>query len=98
MASIRLVTGSPVLIDTDLLIVPVFEAEPVAEAIPAVDAATGGEARRAVAAGEFKGRPGEFFVTPARQSGWKAARVGLAGAGKRDDFDLERLRKVATAA
>ena len=98
MASIRLVTGSPALIDTDLLVVPVFEAEPVAEAIPAVDAATAGEARRAVEAKEFKGRTGEFFVTPARQAGWKAARVALAGAGKRDDFDLERLRKVATAA
>src|SRR5215472_9215782 len=97
MASIRLVTGSPVLIDTDLLVVPVFDAEPIAEAIPAVDAATGGEARRAAAAGEFKGRPGEFFVTPARQGGWKAARIALAGAGRREDFDLERLRKVATA-
>jgi leucyl aminopeptidase len=97
MASIRLFTGSPALIDTDLLVVLVFDAEPIAEAIPAVDAATGGEARRAVAAGEFKGRPGEFFVTPARQGGWKAARIALAGAGRREDFDLERLRKVATA-
>ena len=97
MSSIRLVTGNPALIDTDLLIVPVFEAEPIAETIPAVDAATGGEVRRAEAAGEFKGRPGEFFVTPARQAGWTSARIALAGAGKRDDFELERLRKVATA-
>jgi len=81
------------------LIVPVFDTEPIADALPAVDAATNGEARRAMASGEFKGRQGEFFLTlSVREGGWKAARIALAGAGKREDFDLERLRKVATAA
>jgi leucyl aminopeptidase len=99
MSSIRLLTGNPAIADTDLLIVPVFDTEPIADVLPAVDAATNGEARRAMAAGEFKGRQGEFFLTPsAPEGGWKAARIALAGAGKREDFDLERLRKVATAA
>jgi len=81
------------------LIVPVFDTEPIADALPEVDAATNGEARRAMASGEFKGRQGEFFLTlSVREGGWKAARIALAGAGKREDFDLERLRKVATAA
>jgi len=81
------------------LIVPVFDTEPIADVLPAVDAATNGEARRAMASGEFKGRQGEFFLTlSVREGGWKAARIALAGAGKREDFDLERLRKVATAA
>jgi leucyl aminopeptidase len=99
MSSTRLLTGNPAIADTDLLIVPVFDTEPIADVLPAVDAATNGEARRAMAAGEFKGRQGEFFLTPsAPEGGWKAARIALAGAGKREDFDLERLRKVATAA
>jgi leucyl aminopeptidase len=99
MSSIRLFTGNPALADTDLVVVPVFDAEAIADSLPAVDAATGGEARRATASGEFKGRHGDLFLTPATpQGGWKTARIALAGAGKREDFDLERLRKVATAA
>src|SRR5262249_51930329 len=43
-------------------------------------------------------KQGEFFITPsAPQGGWWASRIALAGAGKREEFDLERLRKVATA-
>src|SRR5262245_61917550 len=95
MPSIRLVTGNPALADTDLLIVPVFDGEAVADSLPALEAGTSGEARRATASGEFRGRLGDFFLTPAQ--GWKAARIALAGAGTREDFDLERLRKVATA-
>src|SRR5436309_696963 len=97
MSSIRLVTGNPAAADTDLLIVPAFDGETIVDALPAIDVATAGEAGRAAASGEFKGRLGEFFLTPSRQGGWKAARIALAGAGKREDFDLERLRKVAAA-
>ncbi len=97
MSSIRLLTGNPALADTDLLVVPVFEAEAIDETLAAIDAATRGEARRAISSGEFKGRLGEFFLTPASDREWKSDRIALAGAGKRDDFDLERLRKVATA-
>ena len=95
MSSIRLVTGNPALADTDLIIAPVFDGEAVTDSLPALDAATSGEARRATASGEFKGRLGDFFLMPAH--GWKAARIALAGAGKHEEFDLERLRKVATA-
>ncbi len=97
MSSIRLLTGNPAFVDSDLFVVPVFDDEQAAEAVPAANAATGGELGRATASREFKGRFGESFVTPARQAGWAAARIALAGAGKREDFDLERLRKVATA-
>src|SRR5262249_22975705 len=95
MSSIRLLTGNPALAETDLLLVPVFDTEAPRDLLPAIDAATAGEAGRAIASGEFKGRLGEFFVTPARGE-WKAARIALTGAGSREDFDLERLRKVAT--
>jgi leucyl aminopeptidase len=97
MASIRLVTERPSTVHADLLVVPVFDGEAIADAMPEIDAASGGEIRRATASGEFKGQLNEFFVTPVTQAGWNAGRVALAGAGKTADFDLERLRKVATA-
>jgi leucyl aminopeptidase len=91
----RFVTTSPASVDTDLLVVPVFDGEPLAEAFPALDAATGGEVGRASASGEIRGRLYEFFVTPA--TGWKTGRIAAAGAGKAGDFDTERLRKIAAA-
>jgi len=97
MPSLRLVTDAPALVDTDLLVVPAFDGEPIAEGLPAVDAATGGEIARALGTGEIRGRLYEFFLTPASGKGWKPKRVAVAGAGKAADFTIERLRKVATA-
>ena len=96
MPSIRFVTAGPALVDTDLLVVPMFDGEDLAGAFPALDAATKNEIARATAAGEIRGKAYEFFVTPV--SGWQAPRVAVAGAGKAGDFDTERLRKLATAA
>jgi leucyl aminopeptidase len=39
----------------------------------------------------------ELFVTPVT-GGWRAARVALAGAGKAEDYSVERVRRVATTA
>jgi len=98
MASIRLLTGDFGDIDTDLLIVPAFDGEALAEAVPGLDAATRGEIARALASGEIRGRIYEFFLTSAAGGAWKAARVAIAGAGKSADFTTEHLRRVATAA
>ena len=84
-------------IDTDLLVMPVFEEEDVATRVHGLDAATGGAVARAMTSREVQGRPYELFLTPI-VSGWRAARVGLAGAGKAADFNTERLRRLATAA
>jgi leucyl aminopeptidase len=89
---------APARVETDLLVVPVFDGEAVAGALPAIDQATRGEVARAGASGEIRGRLYEFFVTPFTADGFRAGRVAIAGAGKAADFDLERLRKVATAA
>src|SRR3954470_9689711 len=94
---VRLITDGPSLVDTDLLVVPAFDGEALAQAWPAADAATGGEIGRATASGEIRGRLYEMFVTPV-SSGWKAGRIAVAGAGKAADFDTERLRKLAAAA
>ena len=48
---VRLLTGPPSDAETDLLVVPMFDGESVAEALPAVDAATAGEVKRASASG-----------------------------------------------
>jgi leucyl aminopeptidase len=95
---VRLLIGAPSDADTDLLVVPMFDGESVAESLPSVDAATGGEVKRAAASGEIKGRLYEIFLTPSSGSGWKPARVAIAGAGKAADFTTERLRKIASAA
>ena len=71
---VRLITGPPSDADTDLLVVPAFDGESVAEALPAVDTATGGEVKRATVAGEIKGRLYELFVTPSSGPGWKPGR------------------------
>jgi leucyl aminopeptidase len=97
LSSIRLITGNAASVETDLLVVPVFDGERIGEAIPDLDAATDGETSRATASGEFRGRFADFFVTPGRHAGWKAVRIALAGAGRREAFDLERLRKLAAA-
>lgn len=93
-----LATGSPESIDTDLLIVPVFDDEKLGEAMPELDAASGGEIARAQASGEIGRRLFEVFLTPLAGGSWKARRVAIANAGPARDFDLERLRKLATSA
>jgi leucyl aminopeptidase len=98
MPSIRFVTSGPASVDTDLLVVPVFDGEALSGAIPALDAATEGEIARATGTGEIRGRLYEFFVTPGSGAGWAPRRIAVAGAGKAADFDTERLRKLATAA
>ncbi|HYT77051.1 MAG TPA: leucyl aminopeptidase [Vicinamibacterales bacterium] len=97
MPSIRLLTDPAPAVDTDLLVVPVFDGEDAADALPAVDAASHGEVHRATASGEIRGRLYEFFVTPTAGDKWKPRLIGIAGAGKAADFDTERLRKLATA-
>ena len=90
-----LVTTPLAEIATDLLLVPVFDGDSLDD-IPGLDDGTGGHISKAMASGEFQGRPFEVYLTPL--TGWKTGRVGLIGAGKRPEFTTERLRRVATAA
>ncbi|MBW8868958.1 MAG: hypothetical protein JF610_16790, partial [Acidobacteria bacterium] len=96
-SAVRLLAGPPAQVDADLLVVPLFEGEAIADSLKALDAATSGEAGRAVSSGELNGRLYEFFFTPVT-SGWKARRIALVGAGRAGDFTLDRLRKIAAAA
>jgi len=83
-------------VETDVLFVPLFEGED-AGAVPGADEAAGGSLVQAIASGEFAGRMYEIFLTPLGDP-WRAGRLAAIGAGKRADFDTERLRKLAAAA
>lgn len=83
-------------VDTDLLVVPVFEAEASISGLDGMDDATGGAVGRALSSGEVRGCPYDLFITPL--TGWRAARVALVGAGKASDFSTDALRRVVTAA
>ena len=97
MPSIRLLTGDPGSTDTDLLVIPAFENEALPEAVPGLDAASGGEVGRALTSGEIRARLYDFFLTPVVGRSWRASRVAIAGAGKAAEFTSEHLRKLATA-
>jgi len=84
-------------VDTDLLVLPVFEGEDAAARVPGLDEATSGFVSRALASREIQGKPYELYLTPVVRE-WRAARVALIGAGKAEEFGTERLRRVTTAA
>ncbi len=93
--SIALTTRAARDIDTDLLVIPVFEDDTLDD-LGDLDAASSGEVNRARARGEFKGKAYEVFSTPV--ASWKAARVMLIGAGAHKDATPDRFRRLASAA
>jgi leucyl aminopeptidase len=91
-------TGSPLsVVETDLLVVPWFEGEPLG-AVPALDEASGGEVGRALASKEFQPNPYELFLTPIVNPSWRARRVALIGGGGRAECTSDLVRKLASAA
>ncbi|MCA1560293.1 MAG: leucyl aminopeptidase [Acidobacteria bacterium] len=84
-------------VETDLLMIPMFDGEELPAQFPGLDEATGGAVGRALASREMQGRPYELFITPFTAD-FKASRLALVGAGKGSEFNTERLRRVATAA
>jgi leucyl aminopeptidase len=84
-------------VPADILFVPVFQDEDRGD-LGGLNDATGGELERAMAAGEFRARAYDVFVTPIVNRSWKAHRVGLVGAGKRTELDAERVRRIAACA
>jgi leucyl aminopeptidase len=79
-------------IDTDLLVVPAFEEDPLDD-VEDLDSASGGEIAGARSRGEFKGKLFESFSTPL--TAWKGTRVLLVGAGPRRELTPDRLRRIA---
>ncbi|MEO7192039.1 MAG: leucyl aminopeptidase [Vicinamibacterales bacterium] len=80
----------------EILFIAVFEGETDIDGLSDVDAAVGGEWRRALESREFCHRPYEYF-TARVLTGWKAQRVGFVAAGPLAELDAERLRRLAAA-
>ena len=83
-------------IDTDLLIVPIFEDEDIAAAVPGLLQAAGSVLAQSLETREIQGRLFELFLTPLTKP-FRAARLALIGCGPAAAFDGERLRRAATA-
>ena len=98
LPAIALSAASPADIDTELLAVPIFEGDAMAADLRALDEATGGALMRAQESREVRGRLYELLVTPVTSDRWRVSRIAFIGAGKRSEFTLERLRRVAAAA
>jgi leucyl aminopeptidase len=84
-------------VETDLLVVPWFEGEPVG-AVPGLDDASGGEIGRALASKEFQPKPYELFIAPIVNASWRARRMALIGGGRSGEGTSDLLRKLASAA
>jgi leucyl aminopeptidase len=92
--SIALTVKASREIETDLLILPVFEDDALTDETD-LEQASGGELAAALTRREVTGKAYELFLTAVR--GWKSPRVLLVGAGPRADFTADRLRRIATA-
>jgi len=95
-SSIACVRAPLSTIDTDLLVVPWFEAE-VPDRFGELDRLTAGEVARTLATKEFAAKPFDLFMTPVVDRSWKARRVALIGAGREGAFEMGLARKLATA-
>jgi leucyl aminopeptidase len=90
-------SGRPESVTVDMLFVPVFEGDDRLEDLPGLDDATGGDITKARESSEFRGRLYEFFIARVTDGPYQAVRVARVGAGRREDADAERLRRVAAA-
>jgi len=95
--AIALSSAAPAEINSELIAVPVFEDDEDESDLRTFDDATGGALIRARESRELQGKPFEVLITPLG-NGWRAGRVAFIGAGRRAEFNTERLRRVAAAA
>jgi len=95
---ITLVTQPFAAIETDALVSYVFEETDLVQGrIAEIDRAAGGLLRKLAKSGELTGKMLEFTLVHA-PAGLKAARLLLVGVGKREQYSIAALRKVAGAA
>ncbi len=83
-------------VEADVLFVPAFGGEDPAGLVDGVPALAAEALRRAFTSGEFQARPYDLFLLP--MDGWRTPRLGFIGCGRPADADMDRLRRVASAA
>ena len=88
--------AEPTAVEADLLIVPVASNDQARAA--RFDAATGGDLTSAAGRGAFAGAIGDTLHARITASGWRAAGILFVGAGLREDFGPERVRRAAAVA
>jgi leucyl aminopeptidase len=91
-----LVSGSPVSVRADLLVVPVFAERELGPGADAVDTAVGGGLRDFMEETGFEGKPGETLAIPTNGALGARAAV-LVGMGKRDEITTDGLRRAGAA-
>lgn len=91
----HLVVQSPHAVAAAVLFLPVFELDPLDDATWLPEALRG-EVRHLLEAQTFRAKLGETFLL--RAEGMAAPYLGLVGAGKRSEWSIERLRRVASCA
>jgi leucyl aminopeptidase len=96
---ITTVLTSPAELASPLLVVQVFERdrEPIGTAAD-IDRVFGGGIRRVLASGDFAGRKDESLLLYPADASCRIERILLVGAGKREDFTAERLRRAVGVA
>lgn len=95
LAEPHLMVLDPRAVSADILFIPVFELDPLDD-VAWADEAARGELRRWLDTQAFRAKPFETAIV--RLEGTEAPYAGLVGAGKRSEWTLERLRRVASCA
>ena len=96
--AVRCVASVPRELDTELLVVPVFEKDTDDLGIDGLDEATGGEVNRARTSREFRAKPHEVFLARMIDGSWRATRLALIGVGHEEAHGSARFRTAASAA
>jgi len=94
-AAILVTTDPPHALETDLLVIPVFENDS-GNGLDGLDSAIGGEWSRTWTAREITGKLFETSIVPVRDA-WAARRVLLLGAGPAEGFSHETAGRLAAA-
>ena len=85
-------------VEADALVVTIYEGEKAAEgALKELDERTGGMVSEMLGTDEMRGKQGDM-VYMYRPGNIRAGRLLLVGAGKREEFSVDSVRKVAGAA
>jgi leucyl aminopeptidase len=92
--AITLTTQPSAELHADLLVIPVFSDDDLADEA-GLDQASGGEITRARARGELTGKLYEVVAAPTASTSWKTPRAVLIGAGQRKDLTRDHLRRIA---
>ncbi|MEP7245462.1 MAG: leucyl aminopeptidase [Gammaproteobacteria bacterium] len=90
-------TKGLVTLETECLVVGIFDEAELTEEAQAVDSASGGKLAKLLSRGDFPGRTGETLLAP-EFAGIKAARLLLVGLGAKKNFSRKVFRKALGSA